>query len=153
MKDDLTESISQTPYAWSLAGISETWVIGPYLRHSKTINGQNGMLLYTSWAIDGHQNEEVVAAAYFYDEAGNELPDRDGKYASQRGTVALVTKRVTLPYDRNLAHAYGVFMPYAQLDVTAKGRHRIFVKLRVVSSQTKQVIAESVAWPFILKNP
>ncbi len=93
------------------AAFKEMWI-----QYDVKEGRRNGMRIHVKFSVYGMRNLDSYLAIYFMDEDGDKLPDRNGKYNSSAGEVAvyyaLKPGYATTDYDD-----LSVFMPYDELDL------------------------------------
>jgi len=93
-------------------------------------NGQQGLEILSDVTLTGLEGEKVELAAYFEDQSGHALEDRDGQCRSSRGQV-YSGKMLEIREDPEQETAFGLFLPYSQLDLVQAGKHTLAVRVHV----------------------
>ncbi len=93
------------------AAFKELWV-----DYGVTEGGETGMRIHVKFTAYGMRNLDSYLAIYFIDEDGNWLKDKNGKFASSSGDVA-VYRDLKPGYDPAEYADFSVFMPYSELDL------------------------------------
>ncbi len=100
------------PNALPSALYKDLWV-----DYGVTEAGQFGMRIHVKFTAYKMQNLDSYLAIYFLDDNGNSLKDKNGKFNSSSGDVA-VYKEMKPGYDPADYDDLSVFMPYSELDLT-----------------------------------
>ncbi len=81
-------------------------------------SGQKGMRVHVKFTAVAMKGIDSYLAVYFETAAGDRLKDKNGKFNSTSGEVA-VYRQLKPAYDPAEYADYSVFMPYDELDLTA----------------------------------
>src|SRR3989344_216828 len=106
-------------------------------------NGEKGILIHTNFEINHNVGWDSELVAYFYNQDGRSLEDKDGYYTTNNGKVA-VGGTITPEYDHSSYLDYGLFIPESQLDITQRGRYNLKLKLELLdfSEGEKRILDE-----------
>ena len=87
-----------------------------WIDYGVTEGGQLGMRIHVKFTVYKMKNLPSYLAIYFEDEDGVTLKDKNDKFTSSSGDVA-VYKELSIPYDPGEYNDLTVFMPYAEFDL------------------------------------
>lgn len=109
--------------------------------------GRPGVLVQSRATVRGWAKRPLVAEALFYWDAGNPLPDQDGRFATDRGQVC-VKKEFTPESDQVEYEDLALFLPHDQLDLAKRGQYALktLMILRPGASNSDSPLAEG---PFV----
>lgn len=105
-----------------------------------TENGAFGMRIHLKFAANNLLGKEMVAAAYFYDNAGNALKDTNRSYMTNNGGVSTSTN-FQPAYAKAVYDDLKLFIPYAELELPV-GKHELKYQLGVYSKENSQFFGE-----------
>ncbi len=88
-----------------------------WIDYGVTEGGQLGMRIHVKFTVYKMKNLPSYLALYFLDEDGTTLKDKNDKFTSSSGDVA-VYKELSVPYDPGEYNDLTVFMPYSELDLS-----------------------------------
>ncbi|MGK0357787.1 MAG: hypothetical protein ACI9U2_000064 [Bradymonadia bacterium] len=98
--------------------------------------GLKGLRLRHHLQVKGMKGKRLEVTCYFYDKkSGNILKDRNGKFKTSRGDVS-VADYVTLKYADSTFKEFKHFIPYSELHITKKGKHKLKTRCAAFDSGT-----------------
>lgn len=108
----VTPTVTPTPTTGSPSALfKDLWI-----DYGVTEGGQLGMRIHVKFTVYKMKNLPSYLAIYFEDEDGVTLKDKNNKFTSSSGDVA-VYKELSIPYDPGEYNDLTVFMPYAEFDL------------------------------------
>jgi len=95
-----------------------------------TEGGVRGMRIHVSFTVYEIKDKDAYVAIYFSDDLDDRLKDKNGKFASSGGDVALY-KSFKPPYDAAVYKDIQLFMPYSELDLDA-GDYNLYMEIKLI---------------------
>lgn len=129
------------PTGDATAFINDVWV-----EHNAYVADVLGMSIHVDFNALNQRDRAGLATAAFYDENGAALPDRNGRYAS--GGQVAVSQDFTPRYDNSRYTDFVLFMPYAEMDLSAGSYTLSFIV--TVQDSANTLLAQSAPLPFTL---
>ena len=109
--------------------------------------GNMGMRIHAQFSVQNMEGKPCSAIAYFYDEYGDHLPDRNDNYNDMDGDIALGVD-FTPPYSSTQYDDFQLFFPYAELDLEGNGLWEVQFVLQLVDNDKNEEITSSSAVSF-----
>jgi hypothetical protein len=88
-------------------------------------------------------NANIRPIAYFFNQDGSKLMDKDGQCGSPDGQVAFGGTVFNPPYEHTNFSKLKMFIPYSQFDITENGRHQIKFYIQLYNKDTGKFVAKS----------
>lgn len=121
-----------------------------WIDYNVTEGGVKGMRIHTAFKAYQMKNVPSYLALYFQYRNGTMLKDKNGKFNSSAGDVAVY--RELLPaFDPAVYEDEPVFMPYDELDLPA-GNHELQIQANIIYKQGG-IISELTVYEFDFNNP
>jgi len=109
-----TKNLIDGTAAYAKATINKVWV-----EHNVRRNDRKGMLIHVSFNVNGMKGRSGDVVAYFYHKNGTALKDKNGRYDTADGKVA-VGKDIRPNYRNTVYKDLTLFMPYGELHLNGK---------------------------------
>lgn len=108
----------------------------PRMVHNLRQGGKKGLGLRHHLQVKGMKGKRLEVTCYFYyKKSGKILKDRNGKFKTRRGDVS-VADYVTPKYPDSTWKEFKHFIPYDELHITRKGKHKLKTRCEAFSSGT-----------------
>lgn len=123
-----------------------------WVDYNVTESGQKGMRIHVKFTAYGMKDMNAYLAIYFSfnDGRGGVLRDKNGKFTSSTGDVALY-KSMKPAYDPAVYNDMKLFMPYTEFDL-ASGNYQLKMDVKVIY-QSGGLISKLTTYNFEYKNP
>jgi hypothetical protein len=106
----------------------------PRMVHNLRKNGQKGLGLRHHLQVKGMKGKRLEVTCYFYFKKGGKiLKDFNGKYKTKTGDVS-VADYVTPKYSDTTWKEFKHFIPYDELHITQRGKHKLKTRCEAFDS-------------------
>ena len=128
------------------ASIESIWV-----DHNVYQDGKKGMRIHIKMNLDNLRGKNCRASAYFYDENGTALVDRNDDYCTTDGKVSC-GRNFSPSYDSSTFSDFELFMPYSELHLSSYRSLKFSVSLWNRSVSPNQEMTTS-GWTYFTYTP
>jgi len=116
------------------------------VKHNSFENGRKGMGIYLKFSIDNLKDQEGQARAYFFLDSGEPLKDRNNRYTTYDGQVA-VDGQFTPAYTSTRYEDFKLFMPYSELHLIGSNNNLKF-QVQLYDTANNSTLASTDVYTF-----
>lgn len=109
-----------------------------WVDYDVTENDMRGMRIHVKFVAYEMKGTDADVAVFFEDDKGNRLKDKNQKYYSSGGDVALYFD-VKPEYDPAYYNDVKLFMPYNELDLTEPGKYDLSLEVKLINANGNDI--------------